>query len=104
MILETSFRAKVHDVEIFGINEFFKVSKNYDIQTEKSIAYVEYELQPEVREWGIKEIYICIKKVSISIEWEIDCWEIPEKEIQMLIEKTGGKEYGRGYNHTASGN
>lgn len=102
MVLDLDFKAKVEKAEIYGINEFLKIPKDYDIETGYPTAYIEYELQPEARDWGIKGIYICIKKVSVSIEWEIDCWEMSAEEIAMFV-NAGGKEYGSGYNHTVGG-
>lgn len=102
MVLELDFKAKVEKAEIYGINEHLGISKDYYIETGYPTAYIEYELQPEAREWGIKGIYICIKKVSLCIEWEIDCWEMSAEEIAMFV-NAGGKEYGSGYNHTVSG-
>lgn len=103
MALELDFKAKVEKSEIYGINEFLGINKDFDIETGYPTAFfIEYELQPEVREWGIKGIYICIKKVSVRIEWEVDCWEMSGEEIEMFV-NAGGKEYGSGYNHTVSG-
>lgn len=102
MVLDLDFKAKVEKAEIHGINQFLGISKDYDIETGYPTAYIEYELQPEARDWGIKGIYICIKKISVCIEWEVDCWEMPEQDIEMFV-KAGGKEYGSGYNHTVSG-
>jgi len=102
MVLDLDFKAKVEKAEINGINKFLGIPKDWDIETGYPTAYIEYELQPEARDWGIKGIYICIKKISVSIEWEVDCWEMSEEDIAMFV-KAGGKEYGSGYNHTVSG-
>ena len=102
MVLELDFRAKVEKAEIYGINEYLGISKEYDIETGYPTAYIDYELQPEARDWGIKGIYICIKKISVCIEWEVDCLEMSAEEIEMFV-RAGGKEYGSGYNHTVSG-
>jgi len=103
MVLELDFKAKVEKAEIYGINEYLGISKDYDIETGYPTAYIEYELQPEARGWGIKSISIVPTKIRCSIGWEVDCWEMSAEEIEMFV-KAGGKEYGSGYNHTVSGN
>ena len=102
MVLDLCFNAKVEDAEINGINEYLGISKDYDIETGRPTAYIDYELQPEARDWGIKSISIVPNKIRCSIDWEIDCWEMSQEEIAMFV-KAGGKEYGSGYNHTVSG-
>lgn len=102
MVLDLCFNAKVEDAEINGINEHLGISKDYDIETGKPTAYIDYELQPEARNWGIKSISIVPTKIRCSIEWEVDCWEMSAEEIEMFV-KAGGKEYGSGFNHTVSG-
>lgn len=101
MALDLKFSAKVEDAEIYGINEYLGISKDLDIETGRPDAYIDYELQIEARDWGIKNISIVPNKFRCSIEWEIDCWEMSKADIEMFV-KAGGKEYGSCYNHTVS--
>ena len=47
-------------------------------------------MQPELKRWGINWISILIKKVISFIEWHIDCQDIPNDEIELLV-SAGGK-------------
>lgn len=102
MLLDLDFKAKVQDVDVYGINKYLGIPSEWDIEIKKPTAYVQYELITEAREWGIKGISILIKKIAFCIEWEVDCWEMEEKDIAMFV-KVGGTEYGHDYNHNVSG-
>lgn len=101
MALSLSFNTSV-EAEIYGINEYLGVPKDYDIETDNPTVYIDYELQPEARSWGIKSISIVPTKIRCIIEWDVDCLGMSESEIAMLL-KSGGKEYKANYSHTVSG-
>ena len=90
--MELDFKIIVEDVSIYGINSFLKIPLDYDIDyySDRPSVYVEYELQPELKRWGINWISILIKKVISFIEWHIDCQDIPNDEIELLV-SAGGK-------------
>lgn len=90
-----TFTAQVEDTDIWGINEFLGVSKDFDIETGKPTLYVDYELEPEAREWGIKTIYVHIRKIAASIEWYVVPDDLTEDQKAELI-KAGGTEYNNG--------
>lgn len=90
--MELDFKIIVEDVSIYGINSFLKIPLDYDIDyySDSPSVYVEYKLQPELKRWGINWISILIKKVISFIEWHIDCQDIPNDEIELLV-SAGGK-------------
>lgn len=91
MQLDLDFHAEV-EADIFKIHDYMGVSKDFDIETGNPTAYVTYELQPEARIWGLKGIEVAVKKITCSIEWEVDSSELSEQEKQELI-NAGGTEY-----------
>lgn len=72
MTLGLGFHAAIKDTDVYGINDFIGVSKDIDIETGSPTAYVDYLLQPEARDWGIKHISVIVKRVVASVEWETD--------------------------------
>jgi len=97
-----TYSTEIKDVEVYGIHKKLGIDIAFDIDI-KCNAKVNYELQPEAREWGIKYIVVAVQKVTATIDWEIDCWEMEESEIVEFV-KAGGKESKiSDYNHTVSG-
>lgn len=102
MWLSLDFKTEVKKAEIHNVNKFLGIPKDYDIEVGYPTAHIEYELQPDVRDWGVRSISIVPTKIRCLIELEVDCYEMSNEEIEMFI-KAGGKEYGSGVNHTVSG-
>lgn len=100
MSMDLDFNAIIEDVDVNGINEHFEISKNIDIDTGKPTAYVSFILEPEVRDWGIKSMNMSIRRITISIEWEVYNEDLTSEENLILI-TVGGKEYK--FNNTISG-
>lgn len=100
--MELSFKTRVTKAEIWGINEHLGASKDLDIDTSPSIVHIEYVLQPELRRWGIKGVYVSVERVMISVDWEVDGYDVSEEETAALV-KAGGEEYRNGYNHAVCG-
>jgi len=92
MVLDLDYSTKVADTEIYGLNQYLNVSKDIDIDVSRPTSYIDYELQPEAREWGIKSIYVFIKKLTVSIAWEVSTEDLSDEEKESLI-KAGGIEF-----------
>lgn len=89
------FKATVEDSEIWNLNHYLTPGRELDICPGKTTAYVEYELEPEVRSWGIKGIAVVIRRVKTSIEWEVDGDDLTEEDKEAL-RKAGGTEMRNG--------
>lgn len=87
-----NFKATIEDTDIWGINSYLGISKDFDIETGKPTVYVSFELEPEARDWGIKSIYVFVSNVKCSVEWETDSLDLNEEEKAQLI-AAGGTEY-----------
>jgi len=87
------------NVDVYGINKFLNVSTDVDVYIENTIVTIEYELNFNLKEWGIKSVDVFIKNVISKIDWEVDCEELNDADKEALI-KAGGKEY---INNTISG-
>jgi hypothetical protein len=94
-----NFKITVDDAEVYRINKFLNVSNFIDIYVDKTSVTIEYELNLNLKEWGIKSIDCFIKKITSNIDWEVDCEELTDSDKEALI-KSGGKEYS---NNTISG-
>jgi hypothetical protein len=90
--MDFEFTAKVDDIEISGINEYLKVTKDVEIDTGKPTAYVKYYLDIEAREYGIKSISAIVTNVTMSIEWETNTEDLTDQD-KVQLSAAGGREY-----------
>lgn len=80
------FTSKVK-IEVVNLDRLFDVySEDFYIA---SSGEVNYKIEFELREWGIKDIFIHIKDFNTFIEWEINMDYLSKKEISNL-ERNGG--------------
>ena len=84
------FRAKVDDIDVKGFAKFLGAEKA-DVSV-NSLVQVVYDLRPEARNWGIKNILINIRGIVATLDWEVDTEGLSESEISSLV-KAGGKKY-----------
>lgn len=87
------FKAIVKDCPVYGLAEHFGVKDDgVDVDTPHQTCEVEFDLQPEAREYGIKGIGIIIKLVKCSVNWEVSTDDLLPEEKAKLI-SLGGTEY-----------
>lgn len=91
-MLGLSFKTTIKDGSVYDLNKAFGAS-DADIETGKQTCYIDWELQPEAREHGIKSISIVVNKITAIIEWEVDVEYLSKEEKEKLI-ACGGTEYG----------
>ena len=84
------FTTTIKDVEVSGLEEYLKLEKedSLSLDTNTSEATLDYELEFEMRSWGIKSIYIHIKEVRLSVFWST---ESKQDEQEIEINSTDGK-------------
>jgi hypothetical protein len=90
--LEFNFKSVLTDCDIWGFVNALKAPTHVDIDFGKPSFTVEWDLQPDAREYGMKEISVFIKKVTGAIEWTAETEYLAEDEKQALID-AGGKQY-----------
>jgi hypothetical protein len=85
-----NFTTEIKDVEVSGLAEYLKLEKedSYSLDTNTSIATLDYELEFEMRSWGIKSIYINIKEIRLSVFWST---ESKQDEQEIEINSNDGK-------------
>ena len=78
------FTTEIKDVEVSGLGEYLKLSKedSLSLDTNTSQANMDYELEFEMRSWGLKSIYISITEVRLSVFWSTDNKQ-DEQEIEI---------------------
>jgi hypothetical protein len=96
-MLGLSFNTVVNDCNSWYLNKAFG-TPDADIDTGKQTCHIDWELQPEAREHGIKSISIVVNKIVASIEWEVDMEYLSKEEKEKLI-ACGGTEYGKNHNY-----
>ena len=79
-----TFTTKIKEVEVSGLAEYLKLSKedSLSLDTNTSQATMDYELEFEMRSWGLKSIYIHIKEIRLSVFWSTES-DQTEKEIEI---------------------
>jgi hypothetical protein len=68
------------DITINGINEFLGLSKDIDIDLNCKYARIDFSVEPEAREWGIKGITIMVHRVNLSFDWETWTEDLTDKD------------------------
>lgn len=87
------FNATVKDCPVYGLAEYFGVKdQGVDIDTPHQVCTVEFDLQPDVREFGIRSMSVLIKSVKCSVNWEVSTDDLLPEEKKKLI-SLGGTEY-----------
>jgi len=87
-MLGLSFNTVVKDCNSWYLNRAFGVS-DADIDTGKQTCHIDWELQPDAREYGVKSISIVVNKIVSSIEWEVDIEGLSD-DIKEILYKKGG--------------
>jgi hypothetical protein len=78
------FTTEIKDVEVYGLDKYLKLEGDdkFSLDINTSTAKLDYELEFEMRSWGIKSIYIHIKEVRLSVVYTTES-EKDEKEIEI---------------------
>jgi hypothetical protein len=78
------FTTNIKDIEVSGLAEYLKLEKedSLSLDTNTSEATLDYEVEFEMRSWGIKSIYISIKEIRLSVFWSTDSKQ-DEQEIEI---------------------
>lgn len=88
--MELKFNTVIEDSETEGLKKAFGVT-SADIDTCRTSARIDWEIQPDIRQYGIKSLEIVIKKVVCSVEWTVsDCNEYMEESEQVKLIASGG--------------
>ena len=93
--MDLNFTAKVTDVNVDGLNKYLKAGAGTDVWPGKPEATVKYNLEPDVKDWGIRSIGINITSVVVDIEWECNEDELSESETDTLV-AAGGTYFNNG--------
>ena len=86
MTNELKFTAQIEDADIYGINKYLALPLR-DIATSKPTVYIDFHLEIEARNYGVKGIDIFIDKVYTSIEWEVNDEYLTGLEKMLLLNK-----------------
>ena len=84
------FTTEIKDIEVSGLEEYLKLEKedSFSLDTNFSKANMDYELEFEMRSWGLKSIYIHIKEIRLSVFWST---ESKQDEQEIEINSNDGK-------------
>lgn len=84
------FETEIHykDVSTHSLNTYLGVSEDAPVYDDAGYFTIYYTLTPEITSWGIKQIYVHIKKVEGAITWEADLKEL-SKEDRDILEDIG---------------
>ena len=84
-----TFTINIKDgIEVSGLGEYLKLSQEDTLNDNTSEATLDYEVEFEMRSWGIKSIYINIKEIRLSVFWST---ETKQDEQEIEINSTDGK-------------
>jgi len=85
-----NYKAEVQNASVYGLALYFGVDA--DIDSGRPNVDVNYELQVEARNWGIKSICVVVTKITTTIHWYVDIEFLTEADKLKLI-SMGGTEY-----------
>lgn len=84
------FKAKVEDCSVFGLSEHFGVQDDgIDIDTPSPSSDVEFELQPDANNSGIRSISPIITSIKCSVNWEVSTDDLTDDDKKKLIAQGG---------------
>lgn len=78
-------------LSVWGLEKALGMS-NVDMDTYGNTLTIEWSVDIDAREWGIKSISTTVDSVTGQIRWDVSTEYLTESERQMLI-GLGGKEY-----------
>lgn len=93
------FKTKIdkNDIYINYLNKYLNVPNEIvDIDYSDANVSINYTIDIESKDWGVKGIYVNIDKVVIDIDWEACIEDLKNFEKDMLI-KVGGYECSKDY-------
>ena len=82
---DNKFKVNIKDVELIGISKYLKLDTDIDLIIENTDAVINYSLNIERREWGIKNIECVIDELLIELNWSIDKELITENKLTELM-------------------
>ena len=68
------FKTFITDIDLYGEREFFEVGKDDDITNIAPIE-IEWKLEMEARDWGVKYIHAYAPDQTITLVVEYDKWD-----------------------------
>lgn len=75
----------------YRLNKAWRVP-DLDIDTGTPNLKIEWEIIPDAREWGIKDLSLMVTRVTGTITWETPNEDTTKEETDKLIE-AGGREF-----------
>ena len=82
---DNKFKVNIKDVELIGISQYLKLDTDIDLIIENTDAVINYSLNIERREWGIKKINCIIDELLFELNWSIDKEFITENKLTELM-------------------
>lgn len=85
-----------------GIENLFfgKIKKELleqlDISITDSNIRIDWDIELEVRDWGVKSMILSVKSVYGTVGWEVSEDDLSADEIKYITEATGGVHYNNG--------
>ena len=84
-----TFKSIISGCDCYGLNKAFLTDADIDIA--KITCYIDWSVDVDMREYGIKSIDVLIQKVVASVEWEIDVTDATKEDVEQLVLLTGGE-------------
>lgn len=91
-VLEFNFKSVLTGCDIWYFVNALKIPTHVDVDFGNPSVTIEWCLQPDAREYGMKDISVFIKRVTGTIEWTADTEYLTDDEKKALID-AGGKQY-----------
>jgi hypothetical protein len=82
--MTTNHETKLTDITIYGINKHLGISKKADVDI-FGAALINFNIDVQVKEWGLNGIYLNIDKIGIEFEYEIEIDEMEQSDFDKLI-------------------
>lgn len=83
------FITEVENPSIYNLNKFLQVSNYCCLNVHTSSANLEYSLNINFKEWGIKSIDFELQSCRFNIFWDIELEDLSEVHKQQLLAAGG---------------
>lgn len=88
---DNQYTDKIKEADINGVREFLNLPDGYDIEATTDGVNIDFTLELNAKNWGLKSIDVTVKNVRATISWSIDSEDMDEEEKAWFI-KAGGTE------------
>jgi hypothetical protein len=88
---DSEFETSKVDTDVYHINQLIKTEEGNEVEVSEIQSTIYWELDPDMRSWGIKSMGVVIRNLTANIYWEINEWS--EQDLRDYNKSSGEIEF-----------